>query len=452
MDIDLINKYNVPGPRYTSYPTVPHWNVQDFRLTKWKKNLLESYHKSNKSQGISLYIHLPFCDSMCTFCGCNKRITKRHDVESPYIDAVLKEWSMYLNLLDEKPVIKELHIGGGTPTFFSPENLKSLLSCIINTSTLAENYEFSFEGHPNNTTKEHLQTLFDLGFKRVSFGVQDYNKTVQAAIHRIQPFENVKKVTEWAREIGYTSVGHDIIYGLPFQTLTDVENTLEKTKSLAPDRIAFYSYAHVPWLKGNGQRGYSEENLPQGIEKLMMYETGKKILKNYGYYNIGMDHFSLPTNSLYQALKNHKLHRNFMGYTHAKTEVMIGLGVSSIGDSWNSFYQNVKNIEEYQELVKNNIFPIAKGHISSKEDLIIRQHILNLMCHYETKWDEETLKSKTLEKAPLKMFPLLNDGLISISKSQIKVTDKGKPFIRNICMAIDQYLGDQPQNKFSKTV
>ncbi|MGY6647393.1 oxygen-independent coproporphyrinogen III oxidase [Wenyingzhuangia sp. IMCC45574] len=452
MDINLINKYNVPGPRYTSYPTVPHWNIQDFRLKDWKSKLLETYQKTNKSQGISLYIHLPFCESMCTFCGCNKRITKRHDVESPYIDSVLKEWSMYLNLLDEKPIIKELHIGGGTPTFFSPQNLKTLLDCIIHTSTLAQDYEFSFEGHPNNTTKEHLQTLYNLGFRRVSFGVQDYNKTVQKAIHRIQPLENVIKVTELAREIGYTSIGHDIIYGLPFQTIDDVQYTIEKTKELAPDRIAFYSYAHVPWLKGNGQRGFSEEDLPQGMEKLLMYETGKEMLNAYGYENIGMDHFSLKTDTLYKALVNNKLHRNFMGYTHAKTDVMIGLGVSSIGDSWNSFYQNVKNIEEYQELVGKNIFPISKGHILTTEDLIIRQHILNLMCHYKTKWNKDTLESETLEKAPLKMFPLVRDGLVTISDSQINVTTKGKPFIRNICMAIDQYLGDKPQMQFSKTV
>lgn len=452
MDINLINKYNVPGPRYTSYPTVPHWNIQDFRLKTWKEKLIETYNKTNQSQGISLYIHLPFCESMCTFCGCNKRITKRHEVESPYINAILKEWTMYLNLLDEKPVIKELHIGGGTPTFFSPENLKNLLNCIINTSTLADNYEFSFEGHPNNTTRDHLQTLYDIGFRRVSFGVQDYNKKVQEAISRIQPLENVIKVTELAREIGYTSVGHDIIYGLPFQTLDDVEYTIEKTKELSPDRIAFYSYAHVPWLKGNGQRGFSEEDLPQGMEKLLMYDTGKKLLGEYGYENIGMDHFSLKSDTLYKALENKKLHRNFMGYTHAKTDVMIGLGVSSIGDSWNSFYQNVKNIEEYQELVNKNIFPISKGHILSDEDLVIRQHILNLMCHYQTKWNKETLESQALEKAPLKMFPLVNDGLVTISDSQIKVTPKGKPFIRNICMAIDQYLGDQPQMQFSKTV
>src|SRR5690606_24013355 len=206
--------------------------------------------------------HLPFCESLCTFCGCNKRITKQHSVEAVYINAVLKEWSLYVDLFDEKPIIKDMQLGGGSPTFFSPENLKRLVQGILNTSKLAADYEFSFEGHPNNTTRAHLQGLYDVGFRRVSYGVQDYNEVVQKAIHRIQPFEAVKQVTEMAREIGYTSVGHDIIFGLPFQTLEHIELTIAKTKELLPDRLAFYSYAHVPWIKGNGQRGFNDSDLP----------------------------------------------------------------------------------------------------------------------------------------------------------------------------------------------
>ena len=215
----LVSKYNIAGPRYTSYPTVPYWDDATFSLGEWKSSLIKSFKESNLKEGISLYIHLPFCESLCTFCGCNKRITKQHNVESPYITAVLKEWDLYVSLFDETPVIKELHLGGGTPTFFSPENLKRLINVIFDKAESAEDYEFSFEGHPNNTTREHLQALYDVGFRRVSYGVQDYNETVQKAIHRIQPFENVKKATDLAREIGYTSVGHDIIFGLPFQTL-----------------------------------------------------------------------------------------------------------------------------------------------------------------------------------------------------------------------------------------
>jgi oxygen-independent coproporphyrinogen III oxidase len=333
MNNSLVNKYNIAGPRYTSYPTVPYWNDDTFSVEKYKASLVTSFNESNSKEGISLYIHMPFCESLCTFCGCNKRITKQHDVESPYIDAVLKEWHLYLKMFNDKPIIKELHLGGGTPTFFNPKNLKRLIQGILKDAILADGHEFSFEGHPNNTTREHLQALHDVGFNRVSFGVQDYNITVQKAIHRIQPFENVKRVTEMAREIGYLSVGHDIIFGLPFQTLEHVEQTILKTKELAPDRLAFYSYAHVPWIKGNGQRGFKDSDLPKAELKRQQYELGKQLLTEVGYHEIGMDHFAIPSDTLYKSMQNKNLHRNFMGYTASKTQAMIGLGVSSIGDS-----------------------------------------------------------------------------------------------------------------------
>ena len=246
----------------------------------------------------------------------------------PYITSVLQEWKLYCDILGTRPIIKEIHLGGGTPTFFSPEHLTLLVNGLLKLGKKADHPEFSFEGHPNNTTKAHLQALFDVGFRRVCLGVQDYNATVQKAINRIQPFENVKKVTDWAREIGYTSVGHDIIYGLPFQTLKNVKETIVRTNALKPDRIAFYSYAHVPWMKGNGQRGFKEADLPASEVKKQQYELGKKMLTEFGYKDVGMDHFALPKDSLYQALENGTLHRNFMGYTPSKTQLMIGLGVS----------------------------------------------------------------------------------------------------------------------------
>lgn len=436
----LINKYNVAGPRYTSYPTVPYWDIKTFSLKQWKASLQQSFKESNSAEGLSLYIHLPFCESLCTFCGCHKRITKRHEVELPYIKAVLKEWSLYTSILGSKPKIKELHLGGGTPTFFASKNLKFLISELLKSSELAKDYEFSFEGHPNNTTKEHLQTLFDLGFRRVSYGVQDYNLKVQQAIHRIQPFEHVKRATEMAREIGYTSVGHDIIFGLPFQTEDDVIETIKKTEALMPDRIAFYSYAHVPWIKGNGQRGFNNEDLPSGASKRQQYETGKQLLEKVGYIEIGMDHFALNTDSLYKAMETKKLHRNFMGYTASKTKAMIGLGVSSISDSWYGFAQNVKSIEEYYHLIEEGIIPIYRGHILSKEDLTIRRHILNLMCHFETSWAHEELTFNEIPETLIKLKEFENDGLLNFGKEQITVTKKGKPFIRNICMAFDLLL------------
>ena len=385
----LIQKYNVPGPRYTSYPTVPYWDIDSFSGKKW-----------------------------------------------------------------EASVIKELHLGGGTPTFFSPENLKNLIYGIFEKATKAENHEFSFEGHPNNTTKEHLQVLHDVGFRRVSYGVQDYNEKVQKAIHRIQPFENVKKVTEWAREIGYTSIGHDIIFGLPHQTMVHVIETINKTKTLLPDRLAFYSYAHVPWMKGNGQRGYKDSDLPSADLKRKQYETGKALLGQLGYEEIGMDHFALKTDELFISTQEGRLHRNFMGYTASKTQLMIGLGASSISDSWYGFTQNVKDLEQYRQLVENNVIPVVKGHILSSEDEVIRKHILNLMCSLDTSWFNEQMIFSDLPIVLKRLDNMRQDGLIEINTHQLKVTQKGRPYVRNVCMAFDVRLHKKVPNTrlFSMTV
>jgi len=454
MSISLIQKYNVPGPRYTSYPTVPYWEENLFSLEQWKSTFIKSFNESNASEGISLYIHLPFCESMCTFCGCNKRITKNHEVENPYILAVLKEWNLYCDLLPNKPIIKEIHLGGGTPTFFSPENLETLINGIFTRAIKAKEHEFSFEGHPNNTTRRHLQSLYDLGFRRVSFGVQDYSSKVQTAIHRIQPFHNVAKVTFWAKEIGYTSIGHDLIFGLPFQTLNDVIDTIDKTKSLSPDRLAFYSYAHVPWIKGNGQRGFKGEDLPKDDEKRQLYEAGKNRLSQNNYHEIGMDHFALETDSMYDSFQKGNLHRNFMGYTSSKTQLMIGLGVSSISDSWYSFAQNEKTIEDYYKRLDANELPVFRGHILTDEDLIIRKHILNLMCQFETSWKNDSDFFPELPEIINQLHEMETDGLVKISSKSIQVTEKGKPFVRNICMAFDLRLKrNAPQTElFSMTV
>ncbi|WP_291135219.1 oxygen-independent coproporphyrinogen III oxidase [Flavobacterium sp. UBA7663] len=454
MSVSIVQKYNVPGPRYTSYPTVPYWEEEKFHLEDWKRTLLQSFKESNATEGISLYIHLPFCESLCTFCGCNKRITKRHEVEDPYITAVIKEWKLYCDLFPRKPIIKEIHLGGGTPTFFSPENLERLMNGIFQYATKAEEHEFSFEGHPNNTTRHHLQTLYNLGFRRVSFGVQDYSPKVQEAIHRIQPFHNVAKVTFWAKEIGYTSVGHDLIFGLPFQTLADVKDTIDKTKSLQPDRLAFYSYAHVPWIKGNGQRGFKDEDLPKDDEKRMLYEEGKKQLAQNGYQEIGMDHFALENDSMFTSFKNGKLHRNFMGYTASKTQLMIGLGVSSISDSWYSFAQNEKTIEDYYTHLAEDQLPVFRGHVLTPEDLIIRRHILNLMCQFTTSWKDEALDFPELPSVLASLEEMQEDGFLTIQDDTITVTEKGKPFVRNICMAFDlRLIRKAPETKlFSMTI
>jgi len=454
MALSLIQKYNVAGPRYTSYPTVPYWDNETFSTEKWLESLAVSYAESNREEGISLYIHLPFCESLCTFCGCHKRITKQHKVEAPYIDAVLKEWHLYTDFLKERPLIKEIHLGGGTPTFFDPSELRRLIEGIFERADRAEVYEFSFEGHPNNTTEAHLTTLYDLGFRRVSYGVQDYSPKVQQAIHRIQPFENVQRVTESARDMGYTSVSHDLVFGLPFQTLDDVLFTIERSNTLRPDRIAFYSYAHVPWIKGNGQRGFKDEDLPTGEEKRQLYEVGKAHLLKAGYIEIGMDHFALTTDSMYEAFKNERLHRNFMGYTASKTQVMIGLGMSAISDSWYGFAQNEKDLDDYYARLEKNEIPVCKGHILNEEDLIIRRHILNLMCQFSTSWEDERLYFAEIPEVLLHLKEMEGDGLLRFTSKGLVVPDAGKPFIRNICMAFDLRLQRKMPNTkiFSMTV
>ena len=454
MSDSLVQKYNIPGPRYTSYPTVPFWNEEGIPMEDWKTSLVKAFEESNASEGISIYIHLPFCEQLCTFCGCHKRITKRHEVEEPYIDTVLKEWQLYCNLFSEKPKIKEIHLGGGTPTFFRPENLKSLIEGILVNAEKCTDFEFSFEAHPNNTTFEHLQTLFDLGFKRNSFGVQDYDLKVQQTINRIQPYETVAKATNDSRKIGYTSISHDLVFGLPHQTKESIINTIEKTKSLKPDRIAFYSYAHVPWIKGVGQRGYDENDLPSAEEKRTLYETGKRLLHDLGYVEIGMDHFALPSDSLHKAMEKKTLHRNFMGYTSGKTKLMVGLGMSSISDSWYSFAQNVKTVEEYQKLVNLGEIPIYRGHLLSKEDLIIREHILNIMCHFETSWEDDRLKFPELAESLKRLSEMEKDGLVEISANGLKLPEKARPFVRNICMAFDlRLIRNKPSTRiFSMTI
>ena len=299
-----------------------------------------------------------------------------------------------------------------------------------------------------------MQALYDLGFRRVSFGVQDYNEKVQKAIHRIQPFEHVEQVTRWAREMDYRSISHDLVFGLPFQNLEDVLNTIHQTTALKPDRLAFYSYAHVPWIKGNGQRGFKDEDVPKDQAKRECYEQGKQLLLEQGYVEIGMDHFALETDGLYQAMKNGQLHRNFMGYTASKTQVMIGLGISSISDSWYSFAQNEKDIERYYAKLDANEIPIYRGHALTDEDLNVRQHILNLMCRFQTRWQDAPLAESDQKKIEKQLLEMQQDSLIQITEEGITVYEAGQPFVRNVCMAFDLRLKRKtPENRiFSMTI
>jgi len=360
---------------------------------------------------------------------------------------------MYLRQFPSLPRIKEIHLGGGTPTFFSSANLRRLMDGIFEGAERADNFEFGFEGHPNYTSVEQLQSLYELGFRRVSYGVQDFDPRVQYIIHREQSVEQVEKVTVAARKIGYTSVNYDLIYGLPLQTREGMIDTIGHVTRLLPDRIAFYSYAHVPWIKP-GQRKFTENDLPSANEKRMLYETGRHMLEEKGYVEIGMDHFALKTDSLYKAAKSSGLHRNFMGYTTSSTRLLIGIGVSSIGDSWTGFAQNVKVFETYVQLVEAGKLPLLKGHILTKEDLVLRRHILNLMCRFETRWSEEEIEPDLARKILERLSEVENDGLIEIHGNSILVKEKGRPFLRNICMAFDARLWrKQPESViFSQTV
>lgn len=452
MDIqDLIQKYAVAVPRYTSYPTVPYWDSEGFQKDKWLQSVKESFDASNAVSGISLYIHLPYCESLCTYCGCNTRITKNHGVEKPYIKAVAEEWQLYKAILVEKPIIKELHLGGGTPTFFSPEHLKNLLEDILNDCRLHPEAEFSFEAHPANTTEAHLNVLYALGFRRLSLGIQDFDIKVQEIINRYQTVEQVFKVHSDATKIGYNSINYDLIYGLPLQTMIGLGETVSKVIELKPDRIAFYGYAHVPWVKP-GQRKFTEADLPNTEERQALYELGRELLIEAGYKEIGMDHFALESDSLFKAQQEGKLHRNFMGYTHQYTQLMIGLGVSSISDTWNAFAQNVKKVEDYLKLIAANEIPVFKGHFLTEEDLLMRKHILNLMCRNKTNWDGLDLLNDNFKESLLRLPALEADGLIIQTHNSIAVTKIGERFLRNICAVFDARLHATTleQNVFSK--
>ncbi|TKC05944.1 oxygen-independent coproporphyrinogen III oxidase [Pedobacter frigoris] len=438
----LINKYCVSAPRYTSYPTVPYWDSRSFDEVKWKDAVKGTFDSSNHLDGISLYIHLPFCESLCTYCGCNTRITKNHKVEVPYIETVLKEWELYVNLFDTRPVIRELHLGGGTPTFFSPKNLALLLNGIFEHADMHQEAEFSFEAHPANTTGLHLTKLKKLGFKRLSLGIQDFDVRVQRIINRVQSVADVETVTELARKAGYYSVNYDLIYGLPLQTIQGLRNTMNEVLRLKPDRIAFYSYAHVPWMKP-GQRHFSEQDLPTAEQKQELYELGRQLLKDGGYVEIGMDHFTLSTDSLYKAGEQGKLHRNFMGYTHHYSKLMIGLGVSSISDTWSAFSQNVKKVEEYTNIVNQGRLPVLKGHILDEEDMVIRKHIINIMCRGYTSWQLPEERNEAFVQGLERMRWLAQDGLVILSEEYLSVTPFGKRFLRNICMSLDARLYNQ---------
>jgi len=436
-DTTLSAKYNIPVPRYTSYPTVPVWKeVHD--PEPWKTSISHQVTEADWQKGISLYIHLPFCESLCIYCGCTKRITTNHSVEEEYIRAVLAEWQLYLDLLPHSPIIRELHLGGGTPTFFSPDNLSRLIEGLLAKATLHPSYSFSVEGHPNNTTRAHLDALYRSGFRRISYGVQDLNPEVQQLIHRIQPFENVQKATDEARSAGFSSVNFDLIYGLPAQDLDRLQYSIQQSLQLHPDRVAFYSYAHIPEVSCS-QRLIDARLLPSPAQKLGLYHHGRSLFMDAGYIDIGMDHFALPADELYQAWQDGSLHRNFMGYTVQKSSILLGLGLSAISDTGYAFAQNTKSLKEYYRTIASGEPAIRKGYFLQEEDKTFRKHILDIACKGHTTLDrtwEAQLKEWTLPALQL----LQNNGLVRVGGDEVSLTAEGRPFLRHVCKAFDLHL------------
>lgn len=447
---DLLAKYDVPAPRYTSYPTVPYWS--DMPTTEQWIDALQQTFAQNPHTAWSLYIHIPFCEQLCTFCGCNTFITHNHDNERTYTKAIHQEWESYLAQVPQFKTapIRQIHLGGGTPTFFSGKNLKRLMEPIMAAVNIdPAHFEGSIEVGPRVTNREHLEALRELGFQRISMGVQDFNPEVQHLINRIQPFEMTRDLTLLAREVGFESVNYDLIYGLPAQTLASFRETAETTIQLLPDRIALYSFAFVPWIK-KAHRLFTEDDLPKGADKRALYETAREIFLDAGYQELGLDHFALPNDNLYRAYAQGQLHRNFMGYTDMRTDVLLGLGVSSISEAPTCFHQNDKLISSYKKRALGGEIPTMRGHLLDAEDQQQREQILQFMTQQQVTLHDEA------QVADVRHYldELLNDGLVTLEGKQLAMTERGRPFLRNAAMALDLRLRrNKPDTRvFSQSV
>jgi len=436
---DLFAKYDVPAPRYTSYPTVPFWSDSP-NPDQWLDAIRTAC--DDETTGWSLYFHLPFCETLCTFCACNTVITHDHGREETYINLLHKEWRLYRDQVPElqRRPLRQLELGGGSPTFFSPDNLTRILEPILaDINVDPEQFRASVEVDPRRTTREQLVALHALGFNRISLGVQDFDPVVQKLVNREQPLEQTRNVTEMARELGYNSVNYDLIYGLPRQTPESFRQTVEQTVELRPDCIAVYSFARVPWIKP-AQRLYKDEDLPVAGEKRALYEIARDLLAAAGYVEIGMDHFALPDDGLASAQRNGTLHRNFMGYTELRTQVLMGLGVSAISETPTCFHQNEKAFPVYERRVSAGEVPTLRGHLLTEEDRALREQILTFMTRFEVE-----LKPEQTPDAIGFLDSLVGDGLVEVRDQKLVLTDRGRPFLRNACMFFDQRLRQQQE-------
>lgn len=450
----ILEKYNRPGPRYTSYPTAPVWR-DDFGPGD-----LESYAAKAEAlrTPVSLYMHLPFCQSLCLFCACNVSIQKDKSVAIPYLAALKREIEHVGRMVSKTRPVIQFHWGGGTPTYLTPEQLEDLFEYTCERFSFAPDAEIGVEVDPRATSRAHLETLRRLGFNRLSMGIQDFQPKVQEAVHRIQPYEMTRDLILAARELGFQSINVDLIYGLPYQTAATFEATIQQALALKPDRVAMFSYAHVPWLKK--QQGSFQTHLPQGREKFRIFRAGLEGFLNAGYVYIGMDHFARPGDELATAQQNRTLHRNFQGYTTKAGADLYGMGVSAISSIGDAYAQNRREVPAYQEAVAERGVATMRGYRLSADDRIRRAVIGRLLCHtvipkgdvgreFGISFDEYFRSELEQIEEPRA------EGLVELSPSEIRVTPLGRIFIRNVAMVFDRYLREQQMDQrplFSKTL
>lgn len=452
---ELLHKYNVQGPRYTSYPPAPSWST-DIGAADYEQ-IVRASNRTALPAPVSLYFHLPFCESLCYFCGCTTVITgKNRSQESPYLNAVAREIDWLGNRVDRSRSVVQLHLGGGTPTYQSPESLQALIGYVRKKFTVAPNAEFGVEVDPRVTTPAHLEALRRAGFNRVSMGVQDFTPAVQEAINRVQPFGPTRDLVAAARDLGYESVNIDLIYGLPHQTPDSFRSTIDQVLTIAPDRLAVYSYAHVPWMKKH--QDLFAAHLPDERAKFQIFLTALKTFTEAGFVYIGMDHFARPDDELARARENGTLWRNFQGYTTKAGTDLFGLGMSAIGNVNNNYIQNQKELKTYQGAIEGGSAATLRGFRLSDDDKIRGRLIQSLLCHavvkkadieaqfgiqFDSYFADALAQLKTLEA----------DGLVELSAGEIRPTGAGRVFLRNIAMPFDAYLPkDGEKRMFSRTV
>lgn len=452
VDIPLVQKYNVAGPRYTSYP--PATKFTD--AVQWPQLADEIIANNRTERDLSLYFHIPFCESLCWYCGCTTVITTQHSQGQQYLNYLRKEVKQMASMVNPRRKVVQIHLGGGTPTFLAPHELRELGSIIREHFTVSPEVEAGCEIDPRRLTRDHIVALKDAGFNRASLGVQDFNAQVQKAVHRIQPREMTENVIKWTRELGFTSLNIDLIYGLPYQTLETFDDTLNQVLELNPDRLAIFNYAHVPWLKP--AQKILEQALPTPEQKLQILKlTIEKLTSDDHYEYIGMDHFAKPTDELAVAQKNKTLHRNFQGYSTRGGADIYSFGMSSISQTENAYWQNIKEVLKYYAALDAGNVPVARGYLMTEDDKIRRQTIMRLMCDLSLNFQQMSQRlgvnfEEHFARELDSLSDLEGDKLISRSPLGLEVTTTGRLFIRNIAMRFDAYLPKENERRFSRTV